>query len=482
MSGISLEIRLRSKPQARVPSPGRAARRLVVFGEWLRRHQQAINRVQWGIIVLYVVLVALPAFLPLPTRTAHIWTNLTLFAQFAFWGIWWPFVLLSMIVVGRSWCGLFCPEGALSERVSRHGRGLPVPRWIRWKGWPFAAFAMTTIYGQMTSVYQYPKPVLLILGGSTLGAMVVGYLYGRDKRVWCRYLCPVNGVFGVLAKLAPVHFRVDEEAWARSRRAVKIFARKVNCAPLVALPTMRGASDCHMCGRCSQFRGAITLSPRAPNHEIVHVAGADPKPWETVLIVFGLMGVAAGAFHWSASPWYYAAKTWTATWLIDHGATWLLSVQPPWWMLTDYPANNDALTLLDGTLLVGYILATALVIAVSVSACLAAATLALGGWRSKAFHHLAQALIPVAGCGVFLGLFAITVSMLKADGITFGGAVGVVRAAMLLGAWTWVVSLAWGISGRYCTATPRRLMATTGLGLAAAIGVSSWVLLFFVWG
>ena len=107
----------------------------------------------------------------------------------------------------------------MTEAASRFGRGSRVPRWITWKGWPFVAFALTTVYGQMVSVYQYPKPALLILGGSTLGAIVVGYLYGRNNRVWCRYLCPVNGVFGVLAKLAPVHFRVDEEAWARSRRS-----------------------------------------------------------------------------------------------------------------------------------------------------------------------------------------------------------------------------------------------------------------------
>jgi polyferredoxin len=481
MSGISLEIRLRSKPQPRQPAPGASARAMASLGEWLRRHQRVIGLVQWGIIGLYMLLVAVPAFLPLPTRAAHIWSNLTLFAQFAFWGLWWPFVLLSMVVVGRSWCGLFCPEGAITERVSRHGLGLPVPRWIRWRGWPFAAFAMTTIYGQMTSVYQYPKPVLLILGGSTVGSMVVGYLYGRDKRVWCRYLCPVNGVFGVLAKLAPMHFRVDEEAWARSRRAVKIFARRVNCAPLVALPVMKGASDCHMCGRCSQFRGAIELAPRAPNHEIVHVTGSDPKPWETVLIVVGLMGVAAGAFHWSTSPWYYGAKTWIATWLIDHGATWVLSIQPPWWMLTNYPESNDALTLLDGTLLVAYILATAAVIATGVAACLAAATLALGRWRSQAFHHLAQALIPIAGCGVFLGLFAITISMLKADGITAAATVSVIRGAMLFGAWAWVVSLTWPITGRYASSLARRGAATAAVAGAAGIGVFSWVLLFFIW-
>ncbi len=456
-----------------------AGSRLAAAGEWLRRHQRTINTLQWAIIAFYAVLVAVPAFLPMPTRAAHLWNNLTLFAQFCFWGVWWPFVLLSMVVVGRSWCGLFCPEGALTERVSRHGLGLAVPRWIRWRGWPFVAFALTTIYGQMTSIYQYPKPVLLILGGSTGGAMLVGYLYGRDKRVWCRYLCPVNGVFGLLAKLAPIHFRVDQAAWQRSRGSAKTSLR-VNCAPLVALPVMKGGADCHMCGRCSQFRGAIALAARSPNEEVVRVAGLDPKPWETVLIVFGLMGVAAGAFHWSASPWYYAARTWAATWLIDHGATALLSIQPPWWMLTDYPDNNDALTLFDGALLVGYILATAVVIGGAVCACLAGAAGMLR-LRAKAFHHLAQCLIPMAGCGVFLGLFAITLSMLKADGLSFGVAVGWLRAAMLAGAWTWVVALAWTVAGGYAASRGQRLVATGGVALAAGIGAASWVLLFFVW-
>jgi polyferredoxin len=294
------------------------------------------------------VLVAVPAFLPLAGRLAHLFDNLTLFAQFAFWGVWWPFVLLSMVLVGRSWCGLFCPEGALTEAASRFGRGHAIPHWITWKGWPFVAFALTTIYGQMVSVYQYPKPALLILGGSTLGAIVIGYLYGRNHRVWCRYLCPVNGVFGLLAKLAPVYFGVDEEAWAVSRRSHNAGMRMVNCAPLVAIKTMRGASECHMCGRCSGFRGAISLSPRAPNHEIVHVAGTAPKPWETMLIVFGLMGIAAGAFHWSVSPWFIALKQAVAGWLIDHQMLWPLRLQPPWWILTDYPPVNDQMTFLDG--------------------------------------------------------------------------------------------------------------------------------------
>ena len=127
------------------------------FGLWLRGHQRLIQQLQWWVVAFYLLLVVLPAFLPLPPDNAHILNNLTIFAQFLFWGIWWPFVLLSMLLVGRSWCGIFCPEGALSEWASRHGRGAAVPRWAKWRGWPFLAFCLTTIFwsvGQCVPVSQ----------------------------------------------------------------------------------------------------------------------------------------------------------------------------------------------------------------------------------------------------------------------------------------------------------------------------------------
>ncbi|HEY3048587.1 MAG TPA: 4Fe-4S binding protein, partial [Polaromonas sp.] len=152
-------------------------------GDWMQRHGRWIRLLQWVVVLFYGVLVIVPALLPLPDETSRVLTHLTVFAQFVFWGIWWPFVLLSMVLVGRAWCGVLCPEGALTEWVSGKGRNRPIPRWMRWGGWPFVAFVGTTIYGQMVSVYQYPKAVLLVLGGSTLAAMAVGYLYGREKRV-----------------------------------------------------------------------------------------------------------------------------------------------------------------------------------------------------------------------------------------------------------------------------------------------------------
>lgn len=447
-------------------------------GDWLLLHRSLIRRGQWAVVAIYAALLTVPAALPMPDHTARIWSDVTRFAQFVFWGVWWPFVLLSMVLVGRAWCGLLCPEGALSEAASRRGRGRAVPGWIRWPGWPFAAFATTTLYGQLASVYQYPGPALVVLGGSTLAAVAVGFAFGRNKRVWCRYLCPVGGVFGLLAKLAPLHFRTDADAWANSQR-MRPKLPVVDCAPMVPLRTMRGSSACHMCGRCSGFRGAIRLARRSPNHEIVHVAGIEPKPWETVLIVLGLIGLAMGAFLWSASPCYVVVKQAVAAWLVERDWSWPLGAVGPWWLLTNYPEANDVMTVLDGTLVAGFMLAAAIAAGVTASIGLAGATRALGPWSWSRFHHLAQALIPTAGCGVFLGLSALTVAMLADDGLTLPW-IDALRAAMLGGSTLWSGWLGWSIAGLYAASRTTRIAAMVGFAGALAVALAGSLMLF--WG
>ncbi|MBV9393450.1 MAG: 4Fe-4S binding protein [Methylobacteriaceae bacterium] len=451
---------------------------LARIGDALLRGRKLIQAVQWLIVATYIVLISVPAPLPLLGRAAHVWNDLTLFAQFVFWGLWWPFVLLSMVLVGRAWCGLICPEGSLSQFASRHGRGSALPHWIKWKGWPFVAFATTTIYGQLVSVYQYAAPALLILGGSTAAAIVIGFLYGRDKRVWCRYLCPVTGVFSLLTKLAPLHFRVDHDAWEASRHS-GIRPRPVNCPPLVPIKTMQGSSMCHMCGGCSGYRGAIALSRRSPNDEIVRVAKNDPRPWETALILFGLMGVAAGAFHWTGSDIFVEVKQAIATWLVDHDVMWPLALHLPWFLLTNYPENNDVLTPLDGVLIIAYIGAVASLIGAATSACLALATRALGDWRAARFHHLTQGLLPIAGWSVFLGLSALTVTMLRTEGFALGF-VTPLRIAFLAGAALWSAVLCWQIAGAHTGSRVRQGIAIVPCSAAIAIGVTTWALLF--WG
>ncbi len=444
-------------------------------GEAMRRHWRAILALQWIVVLLYLALLTVPAFLPLPPSGATILANLTLFAQFAFWGLWWPFVMLSVMLVGRVWCGVLCPEGALTEWASRRGLGRAIPRWMRWSGWPFVAFVSTTVYGQLVSVYEYPKAALLVLGGSTLAAVVVGALYGRGTRVWCRHLCPANGVFALLARIAPLHFALDEQAWKRHSGR----APSVNCAPLVDLRHMRSAGPCHACGRCSGHRGAIQLAARSPSREILAATPKDVTNAEALLLLFGVLGLALGAFHWTVSPWFVAAKQHAAEWLVEREWYGPLQDNAPWWLLTHYPEANDVFTWLDGTLIAGYLGASAIAVGGIAWCGLAAAARLVRDPRID-WRVLALCLVPLAGASVFIGLSMLTLAQLRAEGVIFVW-VPAVRAVLLAGAtaWTFWLGARRLLAARATLA--RRTASLLCFGVPPALLASLWYLPWRVW-
>lgn len=447
---------------------------LGAVGDGLRRHARLIRRLQWVVVLFYAVLLVIPAFLPLPGNQARLLDNLVLLAQFVFWGIWWPFVLLSVVLFGRLWCGLLCPEGSLSEWASRHGQGGGVPRWMRWGGWPTVGFMLTTLYGQLISVYDYAHAALLILGGSTLAAMLTGWLYGRGKRVWCRYLCPVSGVFALLAKLAPMHYRVDEQRWQAN---LPPHLPPPNCAPLLDIRRMRGASACHACGRCSGQRDAVRLIARSGSEEIVRFGDHPENTWDVILLLYGVIGLAIGAFQWTLSPWFITLKQGIAQWLVAHGQLWPLQAEAPWWLLTHYPQLNDAFTWLDGLAICLYLGASALLLGGGLHL-LMLVSAQLAGQSRRFARHLALSLTPTGAAGLFLGLSATTVKLLRYEGLELLW-IGQVRIALLLLAISWSLWLGW----RICYALPsnRRVIPMSTVLMSNSLLAYSWWLQFWAW-
>ena len=478
--------------------------RLARLGDWMAAHRREIIGIQWVIVAFYTLLVVLPAFLPQPNPEARLFSSdfgaasfvdpeycatpgqmavrdktpdvatwherLVLLAQYLFWGVWWPFVILSTLLMGRVWCGVLCPEGALTEFASRHGLGLAIPRWLRWGGWPVVAFILTTVYGQLISVYEYPQAALLILGGSTVAALLIGWLYGKGKRVWCRYLCPVSGVFALLARLAPIHFHVDREAW--NRHPVRTHA--VDCAPLLNVRKLGGMAECHACGRCSGHRDAVRLAARSPNGEILH--GETPRTSEAVLLLFGLLGTALAAFQWTVSPWFVKFKQAAAEWLVAREIFWPLETNAPWWLLTHQEAANDLFAWLDGALILAYIGGVALALGgIGYVAMRGAARLAGTDWR-----RLTLALTPLAGIGLFLGLTMMTANHLRAEGVPLRWLPGL-RAALLAMGVAWSAWLGLNILKVGRGGAPAKALAGIAWLLPVAAVTATWIHVFYIW-
>ena len=448
--------------------------RVARVGLFLRRHRRLIIATQWVIVVLYAAMVIIPAFLPLPAEDAHLWDNLRLFSQFCFWGLWWPGVMIATVTVGRVWCGLFCPEGALSEWVSQYGRGKALPGWLKWAGWPFVAFVATTVYGQLVSVYEYPQAALLVLGGSTVAAVGIGLLYGREKRIWCRYLCPASGVFAVLAKLAPLHYKVDRAAWDRHQGDFE----PVNCAPLLDVRRMTSASECHSCGRCAGQRDAVTYSARSPFAEILDLDAPARTP-DALTLIYGVLGVATAAFQWTVSPWFLQIKLALAEWLVEHDHFAPLDNDVPWWLLTHYPEANDLFTWLDGGLILGYLLGGGFVLG-SLLLIGPASAARLLKTEALTWQRFALALTPLAAASVILGLSMLTVSHLKAEHQWLGWLpyfrIGLLAAGCLASLW---------LVRRLVACAPVGVLRRSAAGLAmtcpVALMATVWTLVFFIW-
>ena len=113
-------------------------------------------------------------------------------------------------------------------------------------------------------------------------------------------------------------------------------------------------------------------------------------------------------------PWFIALKQAAAEWLVDRDIFWPLEANAPWWLLTHYPQANDAFTWLDGAAILTYIFGASLLIGGALWLLLRAAVRVMR--RGNVFQHLALALVPLGGAGLFLGLSATTVKLLRCEG------------------------------------------------------------------
>ncbi|MBW7901760.1 MAG: 4Fe-4S binding protein [Rhodocyclaceae bacterium] len=399
-----------------------AARLAQRAGDLLRRRQDAVRVVQWAFVAVYLTLLLLPVLLPLTPVAPAVAARVARFAEIVFWGVWWPGVLLSVLLVGQFWCGVLCPDGTLTEFASRRGRGGKIPAWLRRAGWPLFGFSLLFTWEHLVDAYGRPTLVLLAVGGMTLLALGSGLLFGRGKRVWCRYACPAGGVFSLLSRCAVLHFKVDRAAWDAAPRPQPA---PVDCPLLLDVRRLRSNEKCSMCGRCSGHRDAVALAPRAPGGEIATLAAADARGLDAFAVCFVLCGLAYGVINAPGGRLH----------------AWLSALAPalPDWVPT---------------------LAAMLLVAAAVGSLLAALLLAAGGGARRRAQHLSYALIPLAGIGLFLGALDYAFMLLAEAGQAVAGARAAVRGVAI------AVGAAWSLSvGRALC----RRSGTGGVFLAAAI-------------
>jgi polyferredoxin/CRP-like cAMP-binding protein len=163
----------------------------------------------WILMMLFFVPVTILGFIGPQTRESSITLNL-------FWAWWWPGYLFLFAFIGRLWCAV-CPFMITAEWIRRVSLWL-FPRqqytwntqWLnRWGAWLlFGGFVAIYLWEKLWDLPHHASLSAWLLLTITAGAVIFSLIY--ERRLWCRYLCPIGGMNGMFAKLAMIELRSSQ--------------------------------------------------------------------------------------------------------------------------------------------------------------------------------------------------------------------------------------------------------------------------------
>ena len=286
--------------------------------------------------IFFLAVVALPLFLGDPPEDATPLTHFTTFANYAMWGLWFPLVLLSVIFTGRSWCGLLCPMGAAAEWANKVGLQRAIPRWMRWEGTPIVSFLLITILGQTVGVRDHPEAIAEVFGGTMLIAILIGFIYGRNKRAWCRHICPIGLLLGIFSRIGAVQFIAK-----RPRSGGDQYTEKTVCPTMIDISRKEESRHCIECFRCvhPKTKGGLRLKLRHPGKEVENIRQHNPNLFEVWFLFLGT-GIALGGFLWLVLPQYGSLRKSIGEWFIENGHYWI-GESGPWWLMSVHPERRE---------------------------------------------------------------------------------------------------------------------------------------------
>ncbi len=441
-------------------------------------HRDKIVWVHTVTFLCFLALIAVPPFLPDHTANATPFTDYATFANMVMWGVWFPLVFLSVIFTGRSWCGLLCPMGAASEWANKKGLRRAIPRWLSWPGTPIVSFLIITILGQTVGVRDYPQAIAEVFGGTMAAAIVIGFIYGRNKRAWCRHMCPIGLLLGVFSRLGAVHFVPKNKIPGGD-----VLSEKGLCPTMIDLKRKEESRHCIECFRCvaPQSRGGLFLRLRHPGEEIETIRKHHPNLAEVWFLFIGT-GIAAGGFLWLSLPLYNTLRQAVGEWFLGHGWYWIGTPGPAWLMVVQ-PQHREVFMWLDFMMIAGFMLACMVVL----TALLSLAT-AVSAWLSgkvggdldlrKRFVELGYQYTPVAMVSLVIGLGGKIFDLLKYTGLGDVG-IGYAKGGLFVAGLLWSVWLGSKIlAAQKVPAARRWLPLVPGVVGSLVVAVFWWPAIF----
>jgi len=182
------------------------------------------------------------------------------FAIVFVWIVWWALLKIVLVpLTGRLWCTM-CPIPAPGEWLQRRGivvkpRDKPLSLGRKWPRkldnvW-LQNLGLLVVTTFSPVILTLPSITGIVLLAFIVMAVVLSLVF--ERRVFCRYFCPVGGFVGLYSLVSPLELRVKDTEVCRNHREKECYlggAEGYGCPWMVKPWRLRRNAYCGLCAEC----------------------------------------------------------------------------------------------------------------------------------------------------------------------------------------------------------------------------------------
>jgi DNA-binding NtrC family response regulator/polyferredoxin len=207
------------------------------------------------------------------------------------WAVGWPTLIIGAFVWARFWCSL-CPIGTLSKLAKKIvALERPFPQVLKNYSDLFVVGAVLFIIWleTATDIRSSPFNVGLLLTTMLASAIVVGVIFERQS--WCRYMCGLGGMIGILSKTSALELRADRNVCISQCASNECYLGTPDvegCPFGQVAPKLHSNRFCKICGQCVKNcpHDAMNLNLRVPGKEIWEMQHTNSR---TAFLIMGMI-------------------------------------------------------------------------------------------------------------------------------------------------------------------------------------------------
>ena len=219
-----------------------------------------------------------------------------LFTTGLFWGLFWPFFMVTTLAtLGRIFCGI-CPHGFIGKFITKFGLKKKLPKSMEN---PFIGVFLLFI-GWWCTYYLYPElfrtpyATAMLFAVMTLVAIIFYYIY--DEMVYCKYICPIGTMTKVFSKVSFTKLETYKEHCQSCKTFDCASACSYNLKPFT-FEKKNSMEDCTLCMDCSTACESVAFKFKKPSSRLFNKFKVNKAEVWALIFITAAISITMGFHH-----------------------------------------------------------------------------------------------------------------------------------------------------------------------------------------